>query len=190
MIIGSPVNKTAVVADFVVQVYNPVWAAVTSVGSRWGTTNRPWAGYPGLTSSTGHNLLGDRNSEPIPTWPGYENSAAGILATTNAFFILHSFALRLTRHRQAQGWILTGAGNSAVSLGFRLTSYRTNNTVWFDPPTMPAPGDVVTAATFNAFLTSLQASVNSIRSNTVYASDIVGCHASCHSACHGSRGRR
>jgi hypothetical protein len=218
MNISDPVTKATIVSDFISMVRNPVWTAVTMVANRWGSDGgrRPWSPNttnPGTnfdggstnnrSSDFGHNMLGTTTSEPNPTWPAYENSAAGIQATTNAFFILHTFALKLTRHRLAHGYLRCGHDGSApvhppgvgaastyAYLGLRLTSYRPDNLIWFDPPTMPAPGDTVTAATLNAFMSSLRSSVDAIRSNVTLASDIVGCHSSCHSSCHGSRGRR
>lgn len=197
MLIGGPITKASVVADFIAQVYNPVWAAVVAVPGRWGTELTPWlasgVGYGGnpIWTNTPHGLLGTRNSEAVPAWPGYENSAvSGSTATTNAFFILHDFALKLTRFRQGRGWMRYGTSNNYVSWGPNLTCYAVNNIVWFDPPTMPAPGAVVTAADVNNFLAALKASVDAIRAGGAPVADFVGCHASCHTSCHGSRGRR
>lgn len=196
MIIGGSQTKASIVADFISQVYTPCWASVTSVAGRWGTENTPWAGMSGFSgygvwTNGGHGLLGTRDSEPVPAWPGYENSAgSGSPATTNAFFIMHGFALKLTRHRQGNGYMRYGTGDNTVFIGTQLTSYATNNIVWFAPPTMSAPGDVVTAADVNNFLTSLKNSVDTIRGGGAPAADFVGCHASCHNSCHGSRGRR
>jgi hypothetical protein len=216
MDIGNPVNKGAIVTEFIAAVKSPVWGAVSLVPDRWGSDAgfRPWS--PNIVGvyavDYNHSLLGTRAAEPDPVWPAYESSGAGILATTNAFFILHTFALKLTRHRQAHGYLRMGsfgvgpahppgvgiAGNY-VYLGMRLTSYRADSIVWFDPPipasfpsptSLPSPGDVVTAAHITDFMTQLLARVNAIRNDVGHASDIVGCHASCHSSCHGSRGRR
>ncbi len=196
MLIAGAISKAAIVADFNAQVRLPVRAAVLAVGGRWGAENLPWAGGSGtgghnIWSPSAHALLGSINFDPLLPWPGYENStASGSTATTNAFFIMHGFALRLTRYRLGNGWLRFGADNLAF-LGTQLTCYAANNIVWFNPPAMPAPGANVTALDVNNFLTALKTSVDDIRAGVgAPAADFVGCHSNCHSSCHGSRGRR
>ena len=174
--VSAPVNAAALLANFMTVVQTPTMTPT----STWNLENPPSVAH------AGHHLLGSR-VEPAPTWPG----AVGTITATNVFYILHSFAVKLTRHRQSRAIRATSA-TAFVDLGYALTSYANNNTIWFDFPDIPAVGTPMTAADMNDFLLDLRAALTTIKSNTTYASDVFGtaCHSSCHSSCHGSRGRR
>lgn len=174
MAISDPVAKPPVLAQFITLVKNPVMA----VASSWHSANPP----PGHDAA--HPHMGAQ-AEADPTWP----ASVGEVTTTNVFYILHGFALKLTRHRQGRAWV---RNDTAVPtyLGYALTSHVVNNVIWFDYPAIPAVGAPMTAADITNFLNALRLQVLAIRGNAAFASDFYGCHTSCHSSCHGSRGRR
>lgn len=174
--VSEPVNAAALLSDFVQIVKNPVM----QTASTWHSGNPPSA------SHAGHRLLGPR-AEPNPSWP----SQVGTITATNVFYILHSFAVALTRHRMARGFLATDGGGY-VDLGFALTSYAQNNTIWFNFPSIPAVGTPLSSSQMTNFLNALRQAVLAIKTNNNYASDLFAgaCHSSCHSSCHGARGRR
>ncbi|MFN3453359.1 MAG: hypothetical protein ACK41T_00265 [Pseudobdellovibrio sp.] len=214
LIKGSLVNKSDILSAFMSAVQTPFMTDVnTATPAPWSLSNKPWSTvYTSWAQSNktngNHQLLGPSGQPALTypsSWPNAQTgeSGTGNIATTNVFFILHGFALALTRHRRAHAWILrgnpgstnnagdTGSTTRPLDLGVRLTSYAVNNVVWFDYPSMPAPGATITNADINTFLSNLKTQIETIRdSTTSNVADIVACHLSCHSACHGSRGRR
>lgn len=173
MAISDPVSTATLLADFISVVKSPVMSPASS----WHAANPPYpAGGP-------HWMLGPQ-AEPDPAFP----INVGDITTTNIFYILHGFALKLTRHRRGRAWVRTNSG--ANDLGFALTSYFVGNIIWFDYPAIPPVGTPFSAATMNTFLVALRTQVQAIKADNFKASEIVSCHISCHGSCHGSRGRR
>lgn len=172
---SQPVSRASILNQFITDVKN--------------LSMMPLATYHTANSPVGaHQSLGPR-TEPNPTWP----TNVGEITTSNVFYILHGFALKLTRHRQARFWRRRSVGSTVYDpedLGFFLTAYRENSVVWFDYPTIPDVGTPMNAATLTTYLNTLRTQVANIKTNTAYASDILGCHNSAPGGCHGSRGRR
>lgn len=171
---STPVSKASILSSFVSLVQNPVMA--TSSG--WNNT------MPMHTAQNEiHRLLGPR-TQATPSFP----NNVGEITTTNVFYLLHGFAVALTRHRRARGWLRTDS--VPTDLGYALTSYAVNNVVWFSYPTIPDVGTPITGTILNNFMNALRLQVQNIKTDNNHASDIVVCHNSCHGSCHGSRGRR
>lgn len=171
---STPVNRASILSSFLSIVQNPIMTTT----STWNSASKMHAAQTGS-----HRLFGPA-SQSSPSFP----VTVGEVTTTNIFYILHGFAVALTRHRRAHGWLETNA--RPIDLGYALTSYAVNNVIWFSYPTIPAVGTPITTTIMNNFMTALRLQVQSIRSDNQYASDIIACHQSCHSSCHGSRGRR
>lgn len=177
MSVSTPVNRASILASFLTQVQNPLMATMSS----WHA-----AVLPHIEWDATHRLLGPQLQSP-PAYP----TNIGEITTTNVFYLLHGFAVALTRHRRARGWMLRNANQAPVDLGYALTSYAANNVIWFNYPTIPPVGDPITAAVLNNFLVALRNQVANIKTDNNYASDMVACHSNCFtSPCHGSRGRR
>lgn len=186
-VVSSPVDRASIIAQFVSVVQNPIMSG----GTAWGNDTPLGRGSPHGGPSI-HRLMGPR-SQANPSVP----STIGEVTTTNMFYLLHGFAVALTRHRRARAWVLGNANISNVpthvggfDLGYALTSYAINNTIWFNYPSIPTVGTPMNAATLTAFLNALRNEVASIRTQNNYASDMLFCHSSCHTSCHSSRGRR
>lgn len=192
---GETVDTTAVMNAFITQVRN---FAITNATYHAGSRPGPFPATSRLGSGTA----------AMHTWPAVP--VHGQILTTNMFYILHHFAISLTRIRRGRfvykhGGAWYGNGNAAsyssvdqVSGGFAYTGYNDGYVIGFDIPPVPAP--VATppsvsqfpfdASQLNTFLMNLRAAVTSIQSDTTLASDFTACHTNCHTSCHGSRGRR
>lgn len=171
---STPVSRASILSSFMSLVQNPVMATSSS----WSSTT-----LMHVEQDAVHRLMGPRNQD-TPVFP----NNVGEITTTNVFYLLHGFAVALTRHRRARGWIETNS--RPIDLGYALTSYAVNNVIWFSYPTIPDVGTPITGAILNNFMNALRAQVQAIKTDNSRASDIVACHSSCHSSCHGSRGRR
>lgn len=190
---GETVNTTAVMQAFVTRVRNLV-----DMNPVYWDSNRP-AGFP-VDGRLGPQL------EPAYTWP--TPVSHGQVLTTNMFYILHQFAVRLTRIRRGR-FILKHGGPSygngdATSFaandqltGFVMVAYNNQHVIGFNMPSppnpLPPPNEPpypFDANQMNTFLDQLRIAVTNIKNDNNFASDFTSCHNNCHSNCHGSRGRR
>ena len=84
---------------------------------------------------------------------------------------------------------MTGAGQqySDTQIAHNLTSQRA--TLNPSQPSTLQPGQLITSANLESFISSLANAYSTERGNTYTFTKTI-CHSSCHSSCHGSRGRR
>jgi hypothetical protein len=119
--------------------------------------------------------------------PGAPPGGVAITAAT-VFNLLHAFAMELTRVRQGQSIHLTNGG--PLASGYAYTALHPREALYFQIPFQPIPGEPITSARLETFLSALSAQVNVRRSDNTFNFEVLSCHSNCHSACHGARGRR
>lgn len=190
MSVSQPIDANAIRARFITVVYN----AKMATSSTWHSGNSPLSSTPvtAFVDSAANRVLGPQ-AEPLPSWPGN----VGQITSTNVYYILHLWAIALTRHRLAELRLVRSynLGVSFVyeSAGVNLTSYNTNHTIQFPYPAIPVVGTAVTVGSIDPYLSSLLTQINSVcaqLNNATVFNSVSICHSSCHGSCHGSRGRR
>lgn len=189
---GSVLNKANIINRFITVVYNPH----NSMAKTWHAGNPPFNSYSGpgtdYKDPTQNRILGS-TAEVAPTLPADQ----GVAVTYNVFYLLHNFAVQLTRFRQAEmrryETNVPGTITAMTSLGFAMTAYRDDNTINFPLPNIPDVATIITASAIETYIQALRTQLVSISSNTSNATVfnyVSICHTSCHGSCHGSRGRR
>lgn len=196
----STLDRATIYAQFIAIVYNPSIAATMAV---WHSGNFPNAyGFApaGSAGTLGAAALPAPSSGRLPSDLDTPSTASET-SVSRVFYILHQFAMELTRRRQVHyyytngTWVLNNGGSNlgALPAGLEMTIDP------FSPPDgmgalpLPPAGPIfnLNAGNLTPFLNRLRACVANIQANSAYEHIVLTyCHSNCHSSCHGSRSRR
>jgi hypothetical protein len=159
---------------------------VTSLPPTFSSAAPPNPAGRGLTD-------GDLGPAAEPVFSTSALPAGGEGAITAVFYILHHWAMQLTRIRRAKVFFIVGWAANTVPVQATV-ALKSGYELYFPIPTVPASGTSITSAVMDNFLSSLKVAVQKRRDGTegLFHNIIyyTACHSNCHSNCHGSRGRR
>lgn len=210
MSVGGNIKKTDPGNGAIEQFNAIVMAALPSRGgAAFGSETVYPNGPLGGQNTDLNEMLGPRAEPDMTVADLYSNAAsepgiAGSLISMALYHALHQFAIKATRVRLARMVLFTGPGGGPFRtvVGLAFVAFKPGLGRVFEISSMPwqqinfatpsLTDNVMTQASFTAFLVELRNRVIAIRNdaNLANMSVLHYCHGSCHASCHGARARR